>query len=88
MQINEWPEAEERSHSCPSQRKVHQLIDMRVYTSNKAQREKVQMKIIFSLPSLHLPKDINPKDTRPHNSIAYKITLLLSTSVSIAKPST
>lgn len=51
MKINGWPEAEERFHSCPSQREVHQLIGMRGYTLNRAQREKVQMKIIFlSLP--------------------------------------
>lgn len=41
----------------------------------------------LSLPSLNQPKDTNPKDTRPHISSAYKITLLPSTSVSIAEPS-
>lgn len=87
MKINGWPEAEERFHSCLSQREVHQLTGMRGYTLNRAQRELGSDEDHLSLPSLNQPKDTNPKDTRPHISNAYKITLLPSTSVSIAEPS-
>jgi len=68
MKINGWPEAERGCHLWPSQREVQELIGIRVYTLNKAQKIIVQIKFFFPLfsyhPSLDQSKDTNPKDVR------------------------
>lgn len=61
MKINEWPEAEKGSYSCPSQREAQELVGIQVYTLNRAQRKKVQMKFFFSYFS-HLPSFDQSKD--------------------------
>lgn len=71
MKINGWPEAEKRSHSCPSQREAQELIGMRVCTLHRAHRRKGSDEVLFSLLTPPFPLSVKRFKYKGHEAVVF-----------------